>query len=264
MIMSEATANMNAPAPLTCRNMVAVASGKGGVGKTWFAATLSHCIAKGGSRVLLFDGDIGLANVDIQLGLTPEKDLGAVIEDRVPLAAAVTHFKEGDFDIIAGRSGSGNLASLPAQRLAELRNDLIKLAPNYDRVLVDLGAGVDRAVRLMAGPAALTLIVITDEPTSLTDAYAFIKLTVTTTPNAPIGIVVNMATNVSEGQKTYETILNVCKNFLKYEPPLVGIIRRDPKVREAIRAQQPLLTRYPNTEAAQDIEAIAAKVLEWK
>jgi flagellar biosynthesis protein FlhG len=244
--------------------MIAIASGKGGVGKTWFATTLSHCIAKGGSRVLLFDGDLGLANVDIQLGLTPQKDLGGVIEDRIPLVGAVTHYDDGDFDIIAGRSGSGNLASLPAQRLAELRNDLIKLAPTYDRVLVDLGAGVDKAVRLMAGPAALTLVVVTNEPTSLTDAYAFIKLTVQSTPNAKIGIVVNMADSASEGQKTYETILNVCKNFLKYEPPLMGVIRRDNKVRESIRAQMPLLQRYPNTEAAQDVEAIADKVLAWK
>src|ERR1051326_7367774 len=122
--MSEVTANMNAPAPLSCPNMIAVASGKGGVGKTWFAATLCHAIARSGSRALLFDGDLGLANIDIQLGLTPEKDLGGVIEDRLPLAGAITHFKDGDFDIIAGRSGSGNLASLPAQRLAELRNDL--------------------------------------------------------------------------------------------------------------------------------------------
>ncbi|MBI3420012.1 MAG: MinD/ParA family protein [Proteobacteria bacterium] len=257
-------ANMNAPALLSCPNMIAVASGKGGVGKTWFAVTLCHALAKTGTRTLLFDGDLGLANVDIQLGLTPQKDLGAVIEDRVPLAGAVTNFKEGDFDIIAGRSGSGNLATLPAQRLAELRNDLIKLASGYDRVVVDLGAGVDKAVRLMAGPAALTLVVITDEPTSLTDAYAFIKLTVSSNPGAPMGIVVNMAANPNEGLKTYETILSVCKNFLKYEPPLIGVIRRDVKVREAIRAQISLLTRYPNCEAAQDIETIAAKILERK
>lgn len=249
------------PAPLSCSNMLAVASGKGGVGKTWFSTTLCHALARAGKRVLLFDGDLGLANVDIQLGLTPDKDLGAVMDGSTTLKGAVTHYTDGKFDIIAGRSGSGNLASIPTQRLAELRNDLITLAGDYDKVVVDLGAGVDRPVRLMAGPAGLTLIVVTDEPTSLTDAYAFIKLTHASNPKAAMGIVVNMAANPQDGRKTYETILNVCRNFLRYEPPLIGIIRRDTRVREAIRAQTPLLQRFPSTEAAQDVEAIMRKIL---
>lgn len=261
MTMIEPHNSLNAPVPLTCPNMIAVASGKGGVGKTWFATTLCHAIARVGKRVLLFDGDLGLANVDIQLGLTPEKDLGAVMDGSITLEGAITHYSDGRFDIIAGRSGSGTLANIPSQKLAGLRNDLIHLARHYDRVVVDLGAGVDRPVRLMAGPAALTLIVITDEPTSLTDAYAFIKLTYAANPKANMGVVVNMATNASEGRKTYDTIVNVCKNFLKYEPPLVGIIRRDTKVREAIRAQTPLLQRFPTTDAAQDVEAIAQKII---
>lgn len=260
--MTEPAANQgHMPLPLTCANMIAVASGKGGVGKTWFSSTLCYTLARAGKRVLLFDGDLGLANVDIQLGLTPDKDLGAVMDGQSTLEGAITHYPEGKFDILAGRSGSGNLASLPMQKLANLRNDLVKLANNYDRVIVDLGAGVDRPVRLMAGPAGLTIIVVTDEPTSLTDAYAFIKLTKAATPSANMALVVNMAASQREGEKTYETILNVCRNFLKYEPPLLGIIRRDTKVREAIRAQMPLLQRYPTTEAAQDVEAIARKLL---
>src|SRR5277367_5334697 len=123
---------------LQCRNMIAIASGKGGVGKTWFAITLCHALAKRKKRVLLFDGDLGLANVDIQLGLTPELDLGAVIEGTTTLPGAITKYEEGKFDILAGRSGSGNLASLPTQRLSELRNDLIALARNYDQVVIDL------------------------------------------------------------------------------------------------------------------------------
>src|ERR1700733_11986836 len=166
--------NMAPMAALQCRNMLAIASGKGGVGKTWFSITLACALAKRKKRVLLFDGDLGLANVDIQLGLTPDRDLGAVIEGGSTLTAAVTKYKEGAFDILAGRSGSGSLAMLPSQKLFDLRNNLIDLARNYDYVLVDLGAGVDRPVRQMAGPAAVTYVVLTDEPTSLTDAYAFI------------------------------------------------------------------------------------------
>src|ERR1700679_743340 len=134
-------------AALQCPNMIAIASGQGGVGKTWFAITLCHALAKRNKHVLLFDGDLGLANVDIQLGLTPERDLGAVIEGTSTLPGAVMKYTEGGFDILAGRSGSGNLATLPTQKISELRNDLIALARGYDYVLVDLGAAVDRSVR---------------------------------------------------------------------------------------------------------------------
>jgi flagellar biosynthesis protein FlhG len=250
-----------ASAALLCPNMLAIASGKGGVGKTWFAITLCHALARRGKQVLLFDGDLGLANVDIQLGLTPERDLGGVIEGTTTLPAAVTKFEDGKFDILAGRSGSGNLASLPTQRLADLRNDLMALARNYDQVIIDLGAGVERSVRQMAGPAAITYVVVTDEPTSLTDAYAFIKLTRAASPNADLRIVVNMAANTSDGQKTYDTIRKAAETFLNYSPPLAGIVRRDTKVRDAIRAQTALLVRSPTSDAAQDVEAIAAKLL---
>jgi len=247
-------------AALQCRNMIAVASGKGGVGKTWFSITLSHALARQNKKTLLFDGDLGLANVDIQLGLTPDRDLGAVVEGSATLASAVTRFTDGGFDILAGRSGSGSLATLASQKLSEVRNDLIALAKNYDTVIIDLGAGVERPVRQMAGPAAFTLVIVTDEPTSLTDAYAFIKLARAANPFADMRIVVNMATTSLEGQKTYDTIRKACESFLHYTPPLSGIIRRDSKVRDAIRAQMPLLTRSPLSEAAADVEAIAAQL----
>ncbi|MDD5585926.1 MAG: MinD/ParA family protein [Alphaproteobacteria bacterium] len=248
-------------AALRCPNMLAIASGKGGVGKTWFAITLSHALAKRGKRVLLFDGDLGLANVDIQLGLTPERDLGNVIDGHMKLQAAVTRYEEGKFDILAGRSGSGSLATLPTQKLADLRNDLIALARNYDYVFVDLGAGVDRAVRQMAGPAAITYVVVTDEPTSLTDAYAFIKLSHAANPLADLRVVVNLANNAQEGRKTYDALRKVCKSFLQITPQLAGIIRRDNKVREAIRTQTPLLTRSPVSDAASDVGDIASNIL---
>src|ERR1700761_9627390 len=120
-------------AALQCRNMIAIASGKGGVGKTWFAITLCSALAKRGKHVLLFDGDLGLANVDIQLGLTPKHDLGHVIEGTATLPGAVTTYTEGGFDILAGRSGSGSLGILTTQKVSDLRNDLIALARGYDQ-----------------------------------------------------------------------------------------------------------------------------------
>jgi flagellar biosynthesis protein FlhG len=252
--------NATSVASLQCRNMIAVASGKGGVGKTWFSVTLCHALAKQNKKTLLFDGDLGLANVDIQLGLTPEKDLGHVVEGSVPLSGAITRFTEGGFDILAGRSGSGSLATLGSQKLSDIRNDLIELATNYDAVIVDLGAGVERPMRQMSGPAAFTFVIVTDEPTSMTDAYAFIKLGRAANPAADYRVVINMASNTLEGQRTYETIRKACQTFLHYDPPLAGIIRRDTKVRDAIRSQTPLLTRSPQSDAADDVTAIAAQV----
>ncbi len=244
------------------KNMVAVASGKGGVGKTWFAITLAHALANRDVRTLLFDGDLGLANLDIQLGLMPKHDLGGVLTGRLTLNQAVQAFEDGGFDIIAGRSGSGGLANIPVSRLQILGDDLILLAAGYDRIILDLGAGVERTVRQLTHDVGACIVVATDEPTSLTDAYAFIKVTHMERPDTNIQIVINMANSTREGERTYSTLLKACEGFLKISPPLLGIIRRDDKVRDAIRSQTSLLTRHPNSQAATDVETIAANLVK--
>lgn len=243
-------------------NVLAVASGKGGVGKTWFAITLSHALARLGQRVLLFDGDLGLANVDIQLGLMPRHDLGNVIAGRLTLNQAALRYETGGFDVIAGRSGSGSLANVPPSRLQLLMDDLKTMAAPYDRVLIDLGAGVERPVRLLAAQASTILVVTTDEPTALTDAYAFIKVTAHQRPGVDMRVVINSANSTREGERTYQTLLKACQGFLKISPPLAGIIRRDARVRESIRNQTSILIRSPNAEAAADVEAIAQRLLK--
>lgn len=244
------------------KNVIAVASGKGGVGKTWLSISLAHALAGEGRKALLFDGDLGLANVDIQLGLMPNKDLGEVMAQRMPLAQATTPYPAGGFTIIAGRSGTGNFGDLPMNRLAQLRNDLLALARSYDNVVIDLGAGVDRTVRVLSRHAGTCLVVTTGEPTSLTDAYAFIKLTVADDPGADVRIVVNMADTPREGQRTYDTLRKACEGFLKFTPGLAGVVRRDKKVPDAIRHQTSLLTRSPSSEAAQDVVALVKKLIE--
>ena len=250
----------DAPNPAIRRKIVAVASGKGGVGKTWFSITLSHALGRAGQRTLLFDGDLGLANVDIQLGLMPQRDLAGVIAGKLTLPQAITEYSEGRFDILAGRSGTGKLAALPSQRLVSLRDNLMRLADKYDRVVLDLSAGVDRTVQTLAAAAGTVLVVTTDEPTSLTDAYAFIKLTVADQPDADLQIVVNMAESPNAGRETYETVRKACQNFLHKEVPLAGVIRNDGRVRDCIRRQVGLLTRHPTSDAAQDIEALASRL----
>jgi len=242
-------------------NIVAVASGKGGVGKTWFSITLSHALAKAGKKVLLFDGDLGLANVDVQLGLMPKRDLNDVIRGRLGLDKVTQRYEEGGFDIVAGRSGQASLSALPSQRLTLLRDQLLEVANSYDVVILDLGAGVDRTVRMFSATATKTLLVATDEPTSLTDAYAFIKLGSAAGMSKHISIVINQASSVTEGERTYKTLLKACENFLRLTPPLAGMVRHDSRVKDSIRHQTPILIRSPNADAAEDVQKIAQNVL---
>ena len=242
-------------------NMFAIASGKGGVGKTWFSITLAHALSKKRQRVLLFDGDLGLANLDIQLGLMPKQDLSNVISGRLTLNQVIVDFPEAGFDIIAGRSGSGGLANIASSRLQMVGDDLALLSANYDTVLMDLGAGIERTVRQLAHNAKTCIVLLTDEPTSLTDAYAFIKIMHADRPEIEIKIVTNVVNSTREGERTYNTLLKACQGFLKISPQLLGVIRRDTRVREAIRSQTPLLTRFPNCEAAHDVERIAENLL---
>ena len=243
-------------------NIIAIASGKGGVGKTWFAITLASLFARSGRRTVLFDGDIGLANVDVQLGLTPQKDLSGVFAGKYSVRDAVTPYPAGNFDIIAGRSGSGNLTDLTNEQLQQLRVDLVDLAQSYDYMILDLGAGIEKHVRFLASIAARAVIVVTDEPTSLTDGYAFIKLC-NNMPHVPqIQIAVNQAATQKDGQKTYDSLNRACTTFLKVSPPCLGIIRRDNKVRDAIRAQQSMLLVAPHSTAATDMATISIKLMQ--
>jgi flagellar biosynthesis protein FlhG len=246
------------------RNVIAVASGKGGVGKTWFSITLAHALAQAGRRILLFDGDLGLANVDVQLGITPRGELAHVISGEARLDDIIVPYDGGagknGFDIVAGRSGSYGLANLPPAKLLALRTELQRFSGNYDWVVLDLGAGIERTVRHMAAQARACLVVTTDEPTAITDAYAYIKLTALERLADGIRVVVNMAPTEEDGQRCYATLLRACREFLKIEPPLAGIIRRDDEVKEAIRHQTSLVLRNRNANASRDVEHIARRL----
>lgn len=248
-------------APRPAGRTIAVASGKGGVGKTWLSITLAQCLARKGQKTLLFDGDLGLANVDVQLGLFADGDLGSFVSEAVGLKDIVTKFPAGGFDIVAGRSGSGSMAGLSSTRIERLAAEVNDLSRSYDRVIMDLGAGIEAPVRMLAARAATCLVVTSDEPTALTDAYAFIKVLVASRANADIRIVVNFAATARAGERTYQTLARACEEFLKISPPLAGIVRRDAKVRDAIRTQTPLIVRHPTADAAADVDALAASLL---
>jgi flagellar biosynthesis protein FlhG len=287
--------------------LTAIASGKGGVGKTWFAVTLAHALARANDHplarandpplarandhplarashpalarandhpvarvdnhplarahrgVLLFDGDLGLANVDIQLGLNATHDLGAVLAGRVAMADAAQACTAGGFDVLAGRSGSGALAGLGNDAVDTLLAGLARLP--YDHVLLDLSAGVDPATRRLAAGADILLVIATDEPTSLTDAYAVIKLHAAAVPAGDVRLVINQAASEATGRRTYATLARACTQFLGRSPVLAGVVRRDDRVRDAIRRQMPLLSRHPASVAGADVTRIAGELL---
>ena len=251
---------MTTTQPTRTGRMLAIASGKGGVGKTWFAITLAHALTLQGRRVLLFDGDLGLANVDVQLGLTPELDLSAVVAGRASVSDAAMAYQPGGFDVLAGRSGSGALAALDPAALERVLGAL-RAANAYDHVVLDLGAGLDRSTRRMAAWSDPLLVMATEEPTSLTDAYAVTKLHAADQPDGDARFVVNLAGNPASGARTFATLARACATFLGRTPPLAGVIRRDDRVREAIRRQMLLQTRHPGSPAALDVERIARTLL---
>jgi flagellar biosynthesis protein FlhG len=237
-------------------SLIAIASGKGGVGKTWLAVTLAQALAQQGRRVLLADGDFGLANVDVQLGLHPERDILGVLAGRVTLEDAVMRHEQGGFDVLPGRSGSGALASLGAERVEQVAGLLRAAAATRDVVLLDLGAGLDAATRRLSALADTLLVVVTDEPTSLTDAYAVVKLHTADRPDGDVRIVVNQATDPIQGRRTAAALQQACRHFLRREVSLSGIVRRDDRVKDAIRRQMPLLSRHPAAIAGADVVAL--------
>lgn len=238
--------------------VIAVASGKGGVGKTWLSCTLSCMFARQGKRTLLVDGDFGLANVDVQLGVRPQADLGAVMRGWVELEDAVTPVlggvgKSGGFDLLPGSSGSGALSDLTQPELMRIGIGIKKLAFHYDRVVLDLAAGVDKSVVLLAKTADRLLVVTTEEPTALADAYALIKVTQAASPTLSPFVAVNMAEKRISGKRVYDHLSKVCENHLKLRPALAGIIRRDARVADSIRSQTPLPARHTSSDALEDV-----------
>lgn len=240
--------------------LTVLASGKGGVGKTFLAVTLAHALARRGRRVLLVDADLGLANIGVQLGLEPGIALAGAIRAGLDLSTLARRHETCGFVFIGG-SGSGEaLRGLATAGLERAVEGLGALARGFDDVLVDLPSGLGRVAASFVARASRLVVVGNNEPTTLTDNYAFIKLTRAAAP-AP-WFLANDVADAAEGSLAAATLARACRRFLELDCRELGHVRSDPRVPEAIRRQMPYLDRSPGGPAAADIERVAMRLLD--
>ena len=253
------------PARKPAGRVLAIGSGKGGVGKTFVSVSLARALAERGERILLVDADLGLANIDIQLGLQPDLNLGHVMSGEATLAEAVLRVaggaaSPGGFDLLPGANGLTQLADIPAYDVQRISAGITALSFSYDRVIIDLAAGIGHAVLKLAADADQVLIVALDEPASLTDGYALIKLLHSRQPQAQIGIVANRVKSKAEAGRVHTAFARACGSWLGFEPGTAGAIHEDSAVKAAMRAQLLLSRHAPQSTALGDVETVAKLV----
>lgn len=237
-------------------HVIAVTSGKGGVGKTSLSVNLALAFAAAGRRVLLIDADLGLANADILLDEAPRATLRDVLRGECPLEEALTPTASG-VTLLAGASGTPDVTRLSPGAQRGLLDAFEGLDGVFDTVLIDTAAGIGADAMFFASLAATVLLVTTPEPTALTDAYATTKVLATRYGVGRVGLVLNQARDRAEAADVFGRLGALTTRFLPVVLDLVGVVPRDPRVHEAIMAQQPLLERAPNSPAALAVKRLA-------
>lgn len=239
--------------------MIAVTSGKGGVGKTNVAVNVAVGLAQAGQKVLLFDADLGLANVDVALGIKPEFDIQHVIAGERSLDEVLVTGPAG-IRVIPAASGVARMASLSAAEQAGLVHAFSELKDPVDVLIVDTGAGIDAAVLTFTAACQEVVVVICDEPTSLTDAYALIKVLNGQCAVKRFQILANMVDNELQGRQLFEKLCRVTDRFLEVHLGYLGSVPRDDYLRRAVRAQRAVLSEYPRAESSRALARIAQRI----
>lgn len=242
--------------------IIAVTSGKGGVGKTNIALNLSLALCEYGRRTMLLDADLGMANVDVIAGFVAPYNLYHVALGEKTLSQVIVEGPRG-LRIIPGGSGIKELANLPAWCFRNLIEGLKSIEKMVDILLIDTGAGISNNVLNFVLAADEILLVTTPEPTAITDAYGLIKVVLNENPGKAIRLIVNKAASEEEAQVVVSKLRTVARRFLAVEVEAMGYVLWDDAVRESVRRQEPLLLAFPYSPAARCIYSLAA-TLEGK
>jgi flagellar biosynthesis protein FlhG len=240
--------------------LVGVLSGKGGVGKTNLVANVAVAAAGFGAKVLVVDGDLGLANVDLMLGLTAPHTVADVLAGECALEDALLAGPRG-IHLLAAASGRSDLTSLRPVGLARLLVPLYQASHRYDLVLVDLGAGIGASVIGLAAACDRAILVMTPEPTSLADAYAALKVLGSEAPTLPVGIFVNAVRGEIEARDTHARLERLARRFLRRSPPFLGSAPRDQRVGEAVRLQRAVVEAFPTAASSRGLARLAERLL---
>lgn len=242
---------------------LAILSGKGGVGKSNLALNLAFALNKMSSKVLLIDSDLGLANLDVLLGLAPQQNIQNLMSSKVKPGELAINLAPG-LDILPANSGI--LDSLETDSLLPdvIAEKLDGFARDYDFVLMDVGAGISGTALAFGAMTMARLLVITPEPTSLTDSYALIKVLASRYGVKDHLVLVNQVASAKEEEMAFSRLQAACAHFLQISPTLLGAVRNDPKLIEAVRQQKPLVKLFPTTRAAADIAVIADKLIKMR
>lgn len=242
--------------------VIAVTGGKGGVGKTNVAVNLGMAMAHGGKKVMIMDADLGLANVDVMLGLYPQANLHHVITGERTLEEIIVD-GPGDLKIIPASSGVKDMASLDPQVHAGLIRAFSELSQDVDVLIVDTAAGISDAVTSFTRAAQEVVVVVCDEPASITDAYAIIKLMSREHGVYRFRVLANMATSPQHGREIYTKIAKVTDRFLDVALDYMGYVPEDDYLRKSVKKQRAVFEAFPRSKSAQAFANLADKANKW-
>lgn len=241
-----------------------VTSGKGGVGKTNVSVNLACCLAGSGKKVVLLDADLGLANVDVLLGVTPRYNIFHLFQQSAQLMDILFETPYG-FSILPAASGVNGMISLDTGQKLELLDAMDILEDSIDYLIVDTGAGISDNVLYFNMAAQERLVVLTPEPTSLTDAYALIKVMKLNHGVEKFRVVVNQVPNMSVAKDIFHRLHNACEYFLSgISLDLAGFIPHNSVVREAVIRQEPVVVCKPNSNVGKAFASLAETVETWQ
>jgi len=239
--------------------VLAITSGKGGVGKTNISANLAICLAASQKKVLLIDADFSLGNLDILMNLNTRYQISHFIKGRKTLEEIIHVGPEG-LEIICGACGLEELADLSEFQRQRLLKELSILQQDNDVIVIDTAAGISKSVVSFCLAADHVLVVTTPEATAMADAYAMIKVLVGNKFSGIISLIVNMASTHTEGKKTYQQIANVAKQFLSTHIYDAGVLLRDEQLLSAVALRKPVVLAYPKARITSSLAALAAKL----